>query len=238
MAKYSEESVEKIVSLIEDDFCAVAEICRVMGISRKTFYTWKDTKPELAREISKAENHREERTRQMLYSSLKKRLDGYIMVEEKEIYLPDPGNPEGVSLQSKTIKRKNCLPDLRTIKLLLDRQDKQSLSRLPQEEGKDWKEKEYMTETEPDSLCMPEEPESESALAQMETQEVDDDMEQAIAENDDEDSSEIDEAEMNEYFERMDNAFAARQEIKRRLIANNNRKAVSQQNKRKKRRRK
>ena len=237
MAKYSEESVEKIVSLIEDDFCSVAEICRVMGISRKTFYTWKDSKPELAREISKAENRREERTRQMLYSSLKKRLDGYIMIEEKEIYLPDPGNPEGVSLQSKTIKRKNCLPDLRTIKLLLDRQDKQSLSRLPQEEGKDgsWK---SVENSRFGTFENNENPEDEPALAPIEIPEVEDDMEQAIAGNNDEDSSEIDEAEMNEYFERMDNAFAARQEIKRKLIANNNRKAVSQQNKRKKRRRK
>ena len=238
MAKYSEESVEKIVSLIEDDFCSVAEICRVMGISRKTFYMWKDTKPELAREIAKAENQREERTRQMLYSSLKKRLDGYIMVEEKEIYLPDPCNPERVSLQSKTIKRKNCLPDLRTIKLLLDRQDRKSLSRPPQgeEQSDSWKGKENSSI---ETFEQNEEPEREPVLVSAEIAEVeDDDMEQAIAENGDEDSSEIDEAEMNEYFERMDKAFAARQEIKRKLIANNNRKAVSQQSKRKKRRRK
>ncbi|GAB6124186.1 phBC6A51 family helix-turn-helix protein [Dysgonomonas termitidis] len=236
MAKYSEESVEKIVSLIEDDFCSVAEICRVMGISRKTFYSWKDTKPELAREIAKAEDQREERTRQMLYSSLKKRLDGYIMVEEKEIYLPDARNPEGVSLQSKTIKRKNCLPDLRTIKLLLDRQDKKSSSRTHQEMEKAGKE--YMTEIEPESLYMPEEPEIDPVCITAEAPHVEDDMEQATAENDDEGTGEIDEAEMNEYFERMDKAFAARQEIKRKLTANNNRKTVSQQNKRKKKRRK
>ena len=236
MAKYNEESVEKIVSLIEDDFCSVAEICRVMGISRKTFYTWKDTKPELAREITNAENRREERTRQMLYSSLKKRLDGYILVEEKEIYLPDPGNPEGVSLQSKTIKRKNCLPDLRTIKLLLDRQDKSPTRPLQgEEQAGSWKGEEN---SRIEIFEKNEEPEREPAFVRMEIPVVEDNMEQVMAENDDEDSSEIDEAEMNEYFERMDNAFAARQEIKRKLIANNNRKAVSQQNKRKKRRRK
>ena len=236
MAKYSEESVEKIVSLIEDDFCSVAEICRVMGISRKTFYTWKDTKPELAREITNAENRREERTRQMLYSSLKKRLDGYILVEEKEIYMPDANNPEGISLQSKTIKRKNCLPDLRTIKLLLDRQDK-SPTRPPlgEEQAGSWKGEEN---SRIEIFEKNEEPEREPAFVRMEIPVVEDNMEQVMAENDDEDSSEIDEAEMNEYFERMDNAFAARQEIKRKLIANNNRKAVSQQNKRKKRRRK
>ncbi|MDR1716238.1 MAG: helix-turn-helix domain-containing protein [Prevotella sp.] len=234
MAKYCEESVEKIVSLIEDDFCSVAEICRVMGISRKTFYSWKDTKPELAREITNAENRREERTRQMLYSSLKKRLDGYIMVEEKEIYLPDANNPEGVSLQSKTIKRKNCLPDLRTIKLLLDRQDR-SPNRLPQEMEKagSWK---GVENSRIEISEKNEEPESDPVCITAEALYVEDDMEQAITENDDEDSSEIDEAEMNEYFERMDKAFAVRQEIKRKLTANNNRKTVNQQNKRKKRR--
>ncbi|MFV0312990.1 MAG: phBC6A51 family helix-turn-helix protein [Dysgonomonas sp.] len=234
MAKYCEESVEKIVSLIEDDFCSVAEICRVMGISRKTFYSWKDTKPELAREITNAENRREERTRQMLYSSLKKRLDGYIMVEEKEIYLPDANNPEGISLQSKTIKRKNCLPDLRTIKLLLDRQDR-SPNRLPQEMEKagPWK---GVENSRIEISEKNEEPESDPVCITAEALYVEDNMEQAITENDDEDSSEIDEAEMNEYFERMDKAFAVRQEIKRKLTANNNRKTVNQQNKRKKRR--
>ena len=234
MAKYNEESVEKIVLLIEDDFCSVAEICRVMGISRKTFYTWKDTKPELAREITNAENRREERTRQMLYSSLKKRLDGYILVEEKEIYMPDANNPEGISLQSKTIKRKNCLPDLRTIKLLLDRQDK-SPTRPPlgEEQAGSWKGEEN---SRIEIFEKNEEPEREPAFVRMEIPVVEDDTEQVMAENDDEDSSEIDEAEMNEYFERMDKAFAVRQEIKRKLTANNNRKTVNQQNKRKKRR--
>ncbi|MDR1502549.1 MAG: helix-turn-helix domain-containing protein, partial [Prevotella sp.] len=173
MAKYNEESVEKIVSLIEDDFCSVAEICRVMGISRKTFYTWKDTKPELAREITNAENRREERTRQMLYSSLKKRLDGYILVEEKEIYMPDANNPEGISLQSKTIKRKNCLPDLRTIKLLLDRQDK-SPTRPPlgEEQAGSWKGEEN---SRIEIFEKNEEPEREPAFVRMEIPVVEDD---------------------------------------------------------------
>lgn len=236
MAKYSEESVEKIISLIEDDFCSVAEICKVMGISRKTFYSWKDTKPELAREIAKAESKREERTRQMLYSSLKKRLDGYTLIEEKEIYIADAKSPDGVSLQSKTIRRKNCLPDLRTIKMLLDRQDK-SPFRPPQgeEEVSSWKGTE---KTKIGIFEKDEESENEPAFINIEETQVDNNMEQTTIENDNGDSSEIDEMEMDAYFERMDKAFSDRQEIKRKLNILNNRQCVNQQNKRKKRRRK
>lgn len=134
MAKYNESVAETIVSLIEDDFCSVAEICRVTGISRKTFYCWKETVPGLAKEIFDAECRREDRIRQMLYSSLKKRLDGYMMVEEKETFLPDELEPEKLVLQSKVIRRKYCLPDLKTIKLLLDRQDRIALSKKNEED--------------------------------------------------------------------------------------------------------
>ncbi|SBV97048.1 helix-turn-helix domain-containing protein [uncultured Dysgonomonas sp.] len=134
MAKYNESVAETIVSLIEDDFCSVAEICRVTGISRKTFYCWKETVPGLAKEIFDAECRRENRVRQMLYSSLKKRLDGYMMVEEKETFLPDELEPEKLVLQSKVIRRKYCLPDLKTIKLLLDRQDRIALSKKNEED--------------------------------------------------------------------------------------------------------
>lgn len=134
MAKYNESVAETIVSLIEDDFCSVAEICRVTGISRKTFYCWKETVPGLAKEIFDAECRRENRVRQMLYSSLKKRLDGHMMVEEKETFLPDELEPEKLVLQSKVIRRKYCLPDLKTIKLLLDRQDRIALSKKNEED--------------------------------------------------------------------------------------------------------
>ena len=134
MAKYNESVAETIVSLIEDDFCSVAEICRVTGISRKTFYCWKETVPGLAKEIFDAECRREDRIRQMLYSSLKKRLDGHMMVEEKETFLPDELEPEKLVLQSKVIRRKYCLPDLKTIKLLLDRQDRIALSKKNEED--------------------------------------------------------------------------------------------------------
>ena len=137
MAKYNEGVAETIVSLIEDDFCSVAEICRVTGISRKTFYCWKETVPGLAKEIFDAECRREDRIRQMLYSSLKKRLDGHMMVEEKETYLPDEHEPEKLVLQSKVIRRKSCLPDLKTIKLLLDRQDRIAGTQPAQKEKED-----------------------------------------------------------------------------------------------------
>jgi len=51
MAKYSKELVEKIVRLIEEDVYTVTDICRLLHISRKTFYTWNESKPGFAEAV-------------------------------------------------------------------------------------------------------------------------------------------------------------------------------------------
>jgi hypothetical protein len=206
-----------------------------MGISRKTFYGWKDTKPELAREIAKAESKREERIRQMLYSSLKKRLDGYTMVEEKETYLPDANNPGEVTLKSKTIRKKNCLPDFRTVKLLLERQDKMDKAiSLPQEEtGTEYTEytdAKYDPEEE-DAICDESENtagEDTSVSAGSETS-----ASPKIPEADDEE-----EIGMEEFFERIDKALTARRQMKKKPAVRNNGSPVYLRSKRGKKRRK
>lgn len=48
---------------------------------------------------------------------------------EKNIYVPDERNPDKLVFKSKVIIKKECPPDLRTIKMLLDRN---SPSRPPQ----------------------------------------------------------------------------------------------------------
>lgn len=226
MAKYNEGVAETIVSLIEDDFCSVAEICRVTGISRKTFYCWKETVPGLAKEIFDAECRREDRIRQMLYSSLKKRLDGYMMVEEKETYLPDEHEPEKLVLQSKVIRRKSCLPDLKTIKLLLDRQDRIADTQLTQKEmegisGK----KEIITV----DVTIPEDTEENEIAEYVEEVEI------VPAE---EKESPVDDPEEAEAKIMLDRLYRLKAERKRTIKASNNHPVFSPAGKRGKKRRK
>ncbi len=124
MAKYSDELVDKIVELIEVELCSVAEICMAMNISRKTFYSWMKTKPEFSAEISRAQEHRDEVLLSLAHSSLKKRLSNYMLTEEKDTYIPDEANPSKLILKSKIICKKEYLPDLQTIKMVLARADK------------------------------------------------------------------------------------------------------------------
>ncbi|WP_419031784.1 hypothetical protein [Dysgonomonas gadei] len=136
MAKYGAELTEKIVSLIEDEFFTVSQVCKATGISRQTFYYWMDTKEEFRREIEEAMAHREAEMITMVQASLKKKLEGYYTTVEKDIYVPDEYTGE-VVFKQKTITKKECPPDLKTIKMLLERQDKKdSPSRSPQGEEK------------------------------------------------------------------------------------------------------
>jgi hypothetical protein len=59
----------------------------------------------------------------MVQASLKKKLEGYYTTVEKDLYVPNEHTGE-VVFKQKTITKKECPPDLRTIKMLLDRQDK------------------------------------------------------------------------------------------------------------------
>ena len=133
MAKYSIELAEKMAGLIADEFYTISEVCKATGVSRQAFYSWMDSKEEFRLEIEQAIKHRETELMGMVQASLKKKLEGYYTLVEKDIYTPDEATGEAV-LKSKTIIKKECPPDLRTIKMLLERSDKKSSSQPHREE--------------------------------------------------------------------------------------------------------
>ena len=126
MAKYNTELTEKIVNLIEDEFFTVSQVCKAVNISRETFYSWMNTKDDFRHEVEQAVARREAELMTMVHASLKKKLEGYYTTVEKDIYVPGEYTGELVFKQ-KTITKKECPPDLRTIKMLLDRQDKKNV---------------------------------------------------------------------------------------------------------------
>lgn len=79
--KYNDKIVERICALIETDTYTVAEICRMVGIHRATYFEWINEKPEFADAIKKAQEARTEVMAVAAERSLKKLVEGYSVDE-------------------------------------------------------------------------------------------------------------------------------------------------------------
>jgi len=136
MAKYTEELAEKIVSFIEADTYSISEICTYLGIARKSFYEWKDKKPEFREAIAKATECRDEKLLMTARSSLKKKLEGYTLTEIRTTYVPDKNDPDKMVLKSRVVKEKEYAPDTHSIRLVLSRNDdKESIEKEANDSG-------------------------------------------------------------------------------------------------------
>ncbi|MDR1121460.1 MAG: hypothetical protein LBM08_11140 [Dysgonamonadaceae bacterium] len=122
--KYSDRLVERIVGLIETDMYTVSEICNAVGIDRKTFYEWKNGKPEFRKAVEEAADRCDELLVRMARISLKQRLEGYMVTEERIVCEPSRSNPSEWIDKSRVIKHKQYPPDLRAIQWVLERNDR------------------------------------------------------------------------------------------------------------------
>ncbi|NDV93696.1 hypothetical protein D0T84_02030 [Dysgonomonas sp. 521] len=127
MAKYTEELTEKIVSLIEEDTYTVTEICNHLGITRKSFYEWKEKKPEFREAVNKAIERRNETLGIIARNSLRRKLEGYTLTEVRTTYIPDKDNPDKLVLKSRVVKEKEYAPDTHAIRLTLTPSDTKSI---------------------------------------------------------------------------------------------------------------
>ena len=119
MAKYTERLAEKIVSLIEEDTYSITEICKHLKITRKSFYEWRDKKPEFRKAINAATESRDEALAITARRSLKKKLEGYTLTEVRTTYVPDKDNPDKLVLKTRVVRQKEYAPDTHAIKLVL-----------------------------------------------------------------------------------------------------------------------
>ncbi|WP_291128715.1 hypothetical protein [Dysgonomonas sp. UBA7698] len=119
MAKYTERLAEKIVSLIEEDTYSITEICKHLKITRKSFYEWRDKKPEFRKAIEAAIESRDEALAITARRSLKKKLEGYTLTEIRTTYVPDKENPEKLVLKNRVVRQKEYAPDTHAIRLVL-----------------------------------------------------------------------------------------------------------------------
>lgn len=128
MAKYNQKLVEKIVFLIEQDLYTITEICNIVKVNRKTFYEWKNTKPEFSEEIEEAMERRDDILLSMARISLKQKLEGYSVEEEKITYEPARSNPSELIEKSRVVNKKHYPAQLSAIKYVMERHEKKKLA--------------------------------------------------------------------------------------------------------------
>ena len=115
MAKYGKKIVDKIVGLIKSDTYTIAEICRQVGITPKTFHQWKEEHPEFGQMIVDAKDARMQFFVLEAKKSLLKKIQGYEVTETKVVTVPgkekdEKGTPKPI-IKEQTNTKKHVAPD-------------------------------------------------------------------------------------------------------------------------------
>lgn len=110
MAKFSKKTVERIVGLIKSDTYTIAEICRQVGISPKTYHQWVNDYPDFADAIEQAKDERMQAMVIEAKKSLMKKIQGYDVTETKVVTVPgtkkdEKGNPKPIIKEQTTTKK-------------------------------------------------------------------------------------------------------------------------------------
>lgn len=87
-SKYNEKMVDKICQLIESDSYTILEICKIVGISKDTYYTWQATMTDFSDRIKKAHETRMQTFVAEAKKSLLKKIQGYT-IQEKHTTMVD-----------------------------------------------------------------------------------------------------------------------------------------------------
>ena len=110
MAKFSKKTVERIVGLIKSDTYTIAEICRQVGITPKTYHQWVNDYPDFADAIEQAKDERMQAMVIEAKKSLMKKIQGYDVTETKVVPVPgtkkdEKGNPKPIIKEQTTTKK-------------------------------------------------------------------------------------------------------------------------------------
>ena len=112
MAKFSKKTVDMIVGLVKSDTYTIAEICRQVGITPKTYHQWVNDYPDFADAIEQAMVIEAKK-------SLMKKIQGYDVTETKVVTIPgkqkdEKGNPKPI-IKEQTTTKKHIQPDTAAI---------------------------------------------------------------------------------------------------------------------------
>ncbi len=119
MARYSKKIVEDICKLVKSDSYTIAEICKMVGISERTYYDWQSKNAEFADAIKKAQYRFNEDMLAECKKSLVKLIRGYT-VQEKKTVTADTGKKDEndkpiVRVKEHSVVEKHFAPSLGAI---------------------------------------------------------------------------------------------------------------------------
>lgn len=113
MAKYNQKTVNRIIELLSSDTYTVKEVCKIVGITTKSFHEWRATKPEFDQMVVEAENDRMEAFTVEAKKSMLKKLRGYEVTETQVTTVPDKeGQP---TIKEQKTYKKHIAPDTAAI---------------------------------------------------------------------------------------------------------------------------
>jgi hypothetical protein len=109
--------VNRICSLISKDSYTIAEICVIVKISERCYYTWQEENTEFAESIARAREQFDELLVSEAKRSLVKKIKGYEVDEKKTVYVNDAdGKPK---IKEQTTIKKHFQPDTLAIQFVL-----------------------------------------------------------------------------------------------------------------------
>lgn len=108
-----------IVGLVKSDTYTIAEICRQVGITPKTYHQWVNDYPDFADAIEQAKAERMQAMVIEAKKSLMKKIQGYDVTETKVVTIPgkqkdEKGNPKPI-IKEQTTTKKHIQPDTAAI---------------------------------------------------------------------------------------------------------------------------
>ncbi len=120
MAKFSKKIAEVIVELVESDM-SVTEICNAVGITRKTFYEWKNTKPDFSDAVDEARDRAYDELIVIARRTLRERIEGYTVEETTYTYEPSSYDENELVLKKKVVKSKRKEPSITSLNNMVQR---------------------------------------------------------------------------------------------------------------------
>ena len=129
MAKYDEQIINDICSLIKKDSYTISELCKEVGIAVSTYYEWLETKSEFSEAIQKAKYQFDEMMVKEARNSLRKLVKGYEVEEKKTVFTEGKDGKPKVKEQVST--KKHIQPNVgATIFLLTNKASDEFKNRL------------------------------------------------------------------------------------------------------------
>lgn len=113
MAKYNKKTIDAILELIKSDTYTIAEVCRQVEITQKTYHQWMNDHPEFAEAVNAAKEEMMQMFVIEAKKSLLKKIRGYEVTETSVTTIPGKdGKPK---IKEQKTNKKYFQPDTAAI---------------------------------------------------------------------------------------------------------------------------